>query len=165
MHSNNSRQAGISMSDTKKQTAELIREHGVIVAHMKSLTNSLKSMATEPGTGAARSAPLRDQIRLYRWSLYDFREAIRRIIALDDRILETLRGSATAEGVMGEHSEIQGKLDKAIRLAEDAVYKDLGRTELNHYAVEIKETVTTLCRLIEMHIAEENRLFQSVLKD
>ncbi len=152
------------MPDTKKETNDLIREHEAIRAYMKPLIASLKSMATEPGQENLRAAPLKDQIRLYRWSLYDFREAVRRHTVLDDRILKTLQGNASAEAIMGEHLSIQSRLDSAIRLAEDAVYKDVDRKELSQYAARIKETVSTLCVSIEKHIDEEARLLKLALK-
>lgn len=155
---------GYCMADTKKETNELIREHEAIRAHMKSLIASLKSMATEGGQENLRVAPLKDQIRLYRWSLYDFREAVRRHIGLDDRILKTLQGSASADALMVEHPGIQSQLDSAIRLAEDAVYKDIDRKEMGQYAARIKETVITLWGAIENHIEEENKLLRQALK-
>jgi hypothetical protein len=92
--------------------------------------------------------------------LYDFREAIRRHIELDERIFGTLLGSGSMKGMTGEHETIQKQVDTAIRLAENAVYNRLGRERLNKCASEIRETVEGVCRLIEAHIAQEDRLLK-----
>ena len=104
------------MAATRKEITDLMWQHKAIREHMKFLTNSLSSLTTQPRT--AQSIQLKDQITLYRWRLYDFREGVRRHIDLDERIFETLLGTSV-EDIIGEHETIQKQIDNGItRLAE-----------------------------------------------
>jgi hypothetical protein len=154
-----------SMAATKKEITDLMQEHVAIRAHMKFLINSLSSLATQSSQGTAQSTQLKDQITLYRWPLYDFREAIRRHIDLDERIFETLLGSTLVEDIMGEHETIQKQVDNAIWLAENAVYNKLRLEELDKCASDIREAVNRICELIGTHIGKEDRLLKQAQKD
>ncbi len=151
------------MAATKQEIAELMWQHKAIGKHMEFLTKSLSGLATQSSRGTAQSAQLKDQITLYRWSLYDFREAIRRHIDLDESILEALPGTSV-EATMGEHETIQKQLDNVIRLAENAVYNKLRRDELNKCALDIRDAVNGICRAIGAHMAKEDRLLTLVQK-
>ncbi len=146
------------------KTSDLTSEHKAIREHMKFLTNSLSSLATKSSQRTSQSTQLKDQITLYRWSLYDFREAIRRHIDLDERIFEMLLSSTSVKDIMGEHETIQKQVDNAISLAENAVYNKSHREELNKCASDIKEAVNRICESIETHTAKEDRLLKQVPK-
>ncbi len=143
---------------TENEMTGLMGEHEAIRAHMKFLINSLSSLAVQ-------SIQVKDQIRSYRWGLYDFRDGIRRHIELDERIFETLPGNTSVEETMREHEEIQKQADDVIRLADDAVESKLGREELNQRALDIREAFNRICELIEAHTAKEDRLLKLVQKD
>ncbi len=153
------------MAATKKEIADLLRQHEAIRAHMKFLTKSLSDLAIESGRGTAQSSRLKDQITLYRWSLYDFREAIQRHIELDNRILEITPGNASMAEIISEHDNIQKQMDDAIELAENAVYNKLEREEINQCALKIRETVNRICELIKAHTAKEDRLSNPLQQD
>ena len=143
---------------TENEMTGLMREHEAIRAHMKFLINSLSSLAVQ-------SAQAKDQIRRYRWGLYDFRDGIRRHVELDERIFEKLPGNTSVEETMKEHEEIQKQADDVIRLADDAAESELGREKLNQRALNIREAFNRICELIEAHTAKEDRLLKLVQKD
>lgn len=151
------------MPDTKKEIGDLLRQHEAIRAHMKFLTRSLKKLTAQSHRGTA--AELKERIMLYRWSLYDFREAIRRHIEMDDRIFAMLISSdASVELDLG-HKEIRSLIDDVIKLAEDAVYNSLGRRDLNQSAAQIKENIRVLCDTCQRHIAREDEILKPALQD
>lgn len=152
------------MAATNQEITDLMQEHEIIRAHMKFLINSLSSLVAQSSQGTAQSTQLKDRITLYCWPLYDFREGIRRHIDLDERIFETLLGSISIENITGEHETIKKQLDDAIRLAENAIYNELHRGELNKCALDIGEAVKMICESIGAHIAEEDRLLKQVQK-
>jgi len=101
-----------------------------------------------------QSTQLNEQITLYRWSLYDFREAIRRHIDLDERIFKNTSWQHFGCRPKGEHETIREQLDKAISFAENAVYNKLSNEELNKCASDIVEAVDKICKSIRAHVAQ-----------
>jgi hemerythrin-like domain-containing protein len=154
--------------DTRKEIGDLLRQHEAIRAHMKFLTRALKKLTAQSHQGdpaATRKTELKEHIKLYRWSLYDFREAIRRHIEMDDRIFNVLLDTHLSEEMDRGHEEISRRIDKVIGLAEEAVYNNLGRKELNRSAAEIKEAVKQLCNYCESHIALEDSVLEPALRE
>ncbi len=148
------------MGAAKQDIAETMWEHEAIREHMKFLIKRLNSLANQPGEGRAQSTRMKEQITLYRWSLYDFREAIRRHINLDERVFETLPANSLIEDLVREHKTIQKKVDDAISLAEKAVYSRLSREGLSRCASDITIAVSAICESIEAHIGKEDGLLK-----
>jgi hypothetical protein len=151
------------MVATKKEIWDLLRQHEAIRAHMKFLTRALKKLTAQSHRGTA--ADLKDRITLYRWSLYDFREAIRRHIEMDDRIFAMLLSEGMSAEMDRGHAKISKQLDGVIGLAENAVYHDLSRQELNRSAAAIKEAVMVLCDTCQAHISREDSILEPALKE
>jgi hypothetical protein len=154
----------INMPPTPKPD-DLTWEHQAIRKQMKFLTNSWGDLASQSSQGIAKSNKLKDQITIYRWSLYDFREAVRRHIDVDERLFENLPSSTSSEELPGEHEIIQKLLDKAISLAEDAVYNKLSEEDLNKCASDIKKAVDRISELISAHTAKEDMLLKQAQKE
>ena len=148
------------MTTSYNEIKNLIQQHQAIQAHMKFLINSLSTLSTQSNQEVSYSIPLKDRIALYRWSLYDFREAIQLQIELDDRIF---LGSSSTEEILREHQRIREQIDIAIRLAENAVYHNISQEELNIYSLNIIEAVNKICESIEQHIAKEDNLLKQRL--
>jgi hemerythrin-like domain-containing protein len=146
------------MADTKKEILALLREHEAIRAHMKFLTRALKKLTAQSHEGTA--ADLKERITLYRWSLYDFREAVHRHIEMDDRIFNVLVNQGVSTEMDRGHQEITRRLDDIIDLAENAVYNTLSLPELNKSAEDIKEAVKALCDICQAHIATEDSILK-----
>jgi len=150
------------MVATKKEILDLLRQHEAIREHMKFLTRALKRMTTQSHRGTATE--LKDRITLYRWSLYDFREAIRRHIEMDDRIFSMLLSEGMSAEMDRGHEEISKRLDEVIALTENAAYNELNRQELNKSASAIKKAVNVLCDTCQAHIAREDSILEPALK-
>ena len=148
------------MTTSDSESKNLIQQHQAIQAHMKFLINSLSTLSTQTNQEMPYSIPLKDRIALYRWSLYDFREAIQRQIELDERIF---LGSSSTEGILREHQGIREQINIAIGLAENAVYHKINQEELNIYSLNIIEAVNKICESIEQHIAKEDKLLKQRL--
>jgi hemerythrin-like domain-containing protein len=131
---------------------------------MKFLTKALKKLTAQSHGENGKSAQLKEQIRLYRWSLYDFQEAIRRHIELDEQIFQALHRRVSLEELSKEHKEIRKQIDDVIQLAENAVYNQLDREELNQSANNIREAVKRICESCQAHIAKEDALLKPVPK-
>jgi hemerythrin-like domain-containing protein len=147
--------------DTRHVISDLLRQHEAIRAHMKFLTRALRKLTVKSHQGTA--SELKEQITLYRWSLYDFREAIRRHIEMDDRIFSLLLSQNMSGEMDRGHEEIRRRIDEVIKLAEDAVYNNLKRRELNQSAADIKEAVKVLCNTCQAHIAHEDSFLKPAL--
>jgi hemerythrin-like domain-containing protein len=150
------------MEATRKDIWDLLRQHEAIRAHMKFLARALKKLTAQSHRGTA--ADLKDHITLYRWSLYDFREAIKRHIEMDDRIFTMLINRDKSVEMDRGHDDINRRIDEVIELAENAVYHDLGRQELNRSATDIKEAVRMLCDTCQIHIAREDDILETALE-
>jgi hemerythrin-like domain-containing protein len=151
------------MEATRKEIWDLLRQHEAIRAHMKFLARTLKKLTVQSHRGTP--ADLKDYITLYRWSLYDFREAIKRHIEMDDRIFASLlTGNMSAEMDLG-HEDITRRIDAVIELAENAVYHELNRQEINRSAADIKLAVRTLCDTCQAHIAREDAILETALEE
>jgi len=150
------------MEATRKDIWDLLRQHEAIRAHMRFLARALKKLTAQSHRGTA--ADLKDHITLYRWSLYDFREAIRRHIEMDDRIFATFLNQGKSTETDRGHEDINRRIDEVIELAENAVYHDLGRQALNRSAADIKEAVRMLCDTCQTHIAREDDILETALE-
>jgi hypothetical protein len=153
------------MATGDKDMTELIQQHQAIKAHMGFLTKSLKKLTNQSHTERMTSTQLKEQITLYRWSLYDFREAIRRHIELDEHIFQKLLNHGSIEDLSKEHEEIQNKINDVITHTENAVYSKLGNRELYQSAKTIKEEVKSVCKVCQSHMAEEDSLLQAKHKN
>ncbi len=151
------------MTDARKEIWDLLRQHEAIRAHMRFLTRSLKKLTAQSREGTA--AELKERIMLYRWSLYDFREAIRRHIEMDDRIFSTLINDDMSVGMDREHEEISQRIEDVIALAEEAAYNKLGRRGLDRLAAQITEAVKVLCDVCQRHIAREDEILKPALQE
>ena len=149
------------MAATDKEVADLVQQHQAIEAHMRFLTKALKTLTTQSYGEEGKSAQLKEQIKLYRWSLYDFREAIRRHIELDEHIFQALLSHVPLEELSKEHEEIRKQIDDVIRQAENAVYNKLSREELNQGANTIREAVEKICQVCQAHIAKEDSILKA----
>jgi chromosome segregation ATPase len=143
------------MSASDAEITDLIQQHQAIQAHMKFLTKALSTLSTRPIHLITYLTPLRDRIAHYRWSLYDFKEAIRRQSQLDERIL---RNSNEMKEILKEYQEIRDRIDSAIKLAEDAVNRKMTQEKLIGYSCKISEAVDGICRILEQHMDREDNL-------
>lgn len=143
------------MTTSDNEIKNLIQQHQAVQAHMNFLINALSTLSTQSNQEMLYSTSLKDRIALYRWSLYDFREAIQRQIELDERIL---LGSSATEGILREHQGIQEQINVAIGLAESAVYHKTSQEELKIYSLNIIEAVNRICKAIEQHMTKEDEL-------
>jgi predicted nucleic acid-binding Zn-ribbon protein len=149
------------MTAKDKETTDLLSQHQAIKAHMKFLTKALKKLTAQSAGTKGKSTRLEEQIRLYRWSLYDFQEAIKRHIELDDQIFRTLHDRGTLEQLSREHEEIKKLIDDVVRQAENTVYNPSGREELKQSADNIKEAVKEICQSCQAHMTKEDALLKT----
>jgi hypothetical protein len=143
------------MINSDIETNSLIQQRQSTQAHMKFLVNSVGRLDPQSCREIADSTSLRNRIALYRWSLYDFKEAIQRHNELDKKIFT---GSIPIEGTIKEHQAILEQILSAIVLAENAVNNKTSREELNVYLVKITIAVNQICETIELHMTKEDEL-------
>jgi hypothetical protein len=148
------------MTTSYNEIKNLIQQHQAIQAHMKFLINSLSTLSTPSNQDMPYSIPLKDRIALYRWSLYDFKEAIQLQIELDDRIF---LGTSSTEEILREHQGIREQINITIQLAENAVYHNISQEELNIYSLNIIKAVNKICESLEQHITKEDKLLKQRL--
>jgi len=135
-------------------------EHDAIRKQIIFLTKSLDSLAAKSDQGIMKINQLKEQITLYRWPLYDFREAVKRHMDVDEHVFRDYQGTAPLEDLDKEHEVIRKQLDKAITLAEKAGYSSLSEEELRKWGSDIKKTVDKVCKLIRAHTAKEDKILE-----
>jgi hypothetical protein len=153
------------MTNSEIEIRNLVQEHQSTQAHIKFLIHAVGRLDPQSCQGIADSASLTNRIALYRWSLYDFKEAVKRHNESDKRIFQ---GNRSIERLLKEHEEVLEKIDSAIGLAE-LVVKNVGknrllREELNVYLVKIALAINKVCETLELHIAKEEDLIKQYKK-
>jgi hypothetical protein len=142
------------MPNTDMEIVNLVQHHQAIQAHLKFLIHSVGRLDPQSCRIASSSA-LHNRIALYRWSLYDFKEAIQRHNELDKRIFQ---GSRAIERVTKENQAILEQITGTIALADSAVNNKVMREELNVFLVKITMALNKICETIDLHMAKEEAL-------
>lgn len=143
------------MTTSDNEISNLIQQHQAVQTHMKFLINALSPLYAQSDQEMPYSTPLKDRIALYRWSLYDFKEAIQRQIELDERIF---LGERSMEEILRENQGILEQINNAIVLAENAVDNKTSQEELKTYSLNIIEAVNRICETMELHMTKEDEL-------
>ena len=143
------------MATSEAEINNLVQQHQAIHAHMRFLVKALGNISTPTTPQTVYATPLRERIAVYRWSLYDFREAIQQQIELDERIFY---GSSSTKKISREHRDIQEQIDRAICLAENVAYNKINEEDLKATSTNIKEAVNKICKCIERHMTREDGL-------
>jgi hypothetical protein len=151
----------VKMANSDMGIIVLVQQHQSIQAHLKFLIHSVGRLDPQSCRGLAESAALTDRIALYRWSLYDFKEAMKRHNELDSRIFQDNR---SIDRLLKEHEVILGKINNAIELADIVAKTKLFREELNVYLVKIALAINTICEAIELHTSKEDELIKQYKK-
>ena len=145
------------MTDSDIEIRNLVQQHQSTQAHIKFLIHSVGRLDPQLCREMANATSIMNRIALYRWSLYDFKEAMQRHDELDRRIF---RGRRSIEGIIKEHQGIMEQVSSAIVLAESAVNNSVSREELNVYLVKTTIAVNKICETIELHLAREDELLR-----
>ena len=146
------------MGATEKEILRMMGEHEGVRAHMNFLSKSLGGLA-------ALSTHTKELIWIYRWGLWDFREAVKRHVVLDENIFSVLTGNSLVGETLKEHEEIHRLLNGVIKLADNAVENELDKKGLSKVALDINKAFDKVCRLIEVHTRTEDKLLKLVQKD
>jgi hypothetical protein len=144
-----------NMTNSDIEIRNLVQQHQSTQAHLKFLIHSVGRLDPQLCREMANATSIMNRIALYRWSLYDFKEAIQRHDELDKRIFEGRRSLA---GILKEHQGILEQISSAIVVAESAVHNTMSREELNVYLVKTTLAVNKICQTIELHLAREDEL-------
>jgi hypothetical protein len=149
------------MTNSEIGITVLVQQHQSIHAHLRFLIHAVGRLDPQSCQGMADSSSLTNRIALYRWSLYDFKEAMKRHNESDKRIFQ---GNRSIERLLKEHQRILEKIDGAIELAEIVAKNGLFREELNVYLVKIALTINKVCETIELHMTKEEDLIKQYKK-
>ena len=150
------------MMVTMEEVADQLRQHEIIRSHMRFLIALLSNLTGQSGQPTAQVSTLNERISLYRWSLYDFQEAVSCHMETDEHIFGTVCDGVTLEILMREHEEIKKQMDSIVSLAQNAIYLKLRRKELNKCASDIVEGANKTCELLSVHMAKEERILMNI---
>ena len=145
----------MTISDIK--LINISQQHQAIHAQMKYLIKALPLLSKQPCQIMGYSTNLKDQMARYRWSLYDFKEAVRNHSELDERIF---RNSRFNKEISKEHQEIREQIDTAVSLSEDATNNKLAHEDLINYSEKINMLVKEIWKTMEQHMAKEDNLLK-----
>jgi hypothetical protein len=149
------------MTNSDIRATDLVRQHQSIQAHLKFLIHAVGKLDPQSCRGLAESDSLKNRIALYRWSLYDFRDAVKRHKESVKRIFQ---GNRSVERLLKEQEVILEKIESAIELAEYVAKNGLFREELNVYLVKIALAINKVCETIELHMAKEEEIIKQYKK-
>jgi hypothetical protein len=150
-----------NMANSEIEIRNMVQQHRATQAHIKFLIHAVGRLDPQLYQGMADATSLKNRIALYRWSLYDFKEAMQRHDETDQRIFEGRRSLA---GILKEHRGIMEQISNAITLMESAINNTLFREELNVYLVKTTLAVNKICETIELHLAGEDELVRQLQK-
>jgi hypothetical protein len=136
----------------------LMGEHEGLRAHMRFLIKSRERMMTQ-------DIQVKERIWSYRCGLYDFRDAVRYHLEVDERIFKSLPSSVSLKEPSKEHDEIQRVINELIALAESTVIDKLGQEDLYQFALKIGLAFSKIYELIDAHINKENAILDEALKN
>jgi len=139
------------MITAQKDTTSLIDEHDVIQGQIDFLTASLERLAARPLAD-------KEDIRNWRYGLYDLREGLQRYAERDEYILT---GFANVEAItrnQNDHREISRQLDAAIYLTNLALDTNQSPAELKQSITGIKSACGKVRLLLKNHTTQENKL-------
>lgn len=139
---------------TRKVMSSLLYQHEAIRSQMRFLIKGITNIFIQSNLEISPPTSLSEKISLYRYSLDDFQEAIRRHNGLYEHI-EMLYGGFFNEELMIEQKEIEKQLDNIVRIAHNAVYHGLQRDELGRFISDIIERVNRICETIDVHMTKE----------
>ena len=140
----------------RKGGADLLSQHAAIRSQMRFLIKKLDDLCIPSSQEMATSTTLNEHISLYRYLLIDFKEAIRRHNESYERI-KILYGGIINKEIIIEKRVIEKKLDNIISAANNAVYCQLRKEELNKCASNITEGVYKICESIEVHLEKRRK--------
>jgi hypothetical protein len=153
------------MTNSDIAIRHLVQQHQSTLAHLKFLIHAVGKLDPQSCQGLADSTSLINRIALYRWSLYDFKQTVKRHNESDKRIFQ---GNRSIERSVKEHEGILEKIDGALELAEyvakNITQKGMFREELNVYLVKIALAINTVCETIELHVTREEELIKQSQK-
>jgi len=149
------------MTANRKDISNLKWQHKAIKDHINFLINSLRVNASQ---SSLKKQP-EFYSSLYRWSLYDLRETIRRHIELDERIFKMLPGNAPIKHSGAEHGKLQKQVDSAILLAENAVFNELSPEDLKNCSSETIAAFDKVCKSVKEHVDEEDKILEFLQED
>jgi len=145
-----------------KERADLLSQHAAIRSQMRFLINKLDDLSIPSSKETALSTTLNDHIRLYRYLLIDFKEAIRRHNESYERIEMIYSGIINKEIII-EKKAIEKKLDNIISAANNAAYCQLRKEELNKCASNITQGVYKICESIEVHMEKRRKSIETAI--
>jgi len=143
------------MTNLNIEIKNLVQQHQSTQSHIKFLIHAVGRLDPQLFQEMASSTAIRNRMALYRWSLYDFKEAMQRHDELDKRIFE---GRRSLGGILKEHQAILEQISSTISLVESAAVNTLIREELNVYLAKTTIAVNNICETIELHMNREDEL-------
>lgn len=150
------------MMVTMEEVADQMRQHEIIRSHIRFLIALLSNLTGQSGQQTAQLRTLNEQISLYRWSLYDFQEAVSCHMETDEHIFGMVCDHGVLEVLMQEHEEIKKQMDSIVSLAQNAIYQKLRRKELSKCASDIVEGANKTCELLSVHMAKEESILMKI---
>jgi prefoldin subunit 5 len=150
------------MAGSNKEIADLIGQHDAIRAQMKFLTESLKELVVVPESGNKGFESFKKTIQSYSYTLRDLRTGVINHIDLDEKIFKTISPGVAEEQFNREHVTIKQQIDRAIKMVDEEIDRQLTEEELSQRVSEISKTINRIRRLIRDHTEKEDQLLKSV---
>jgi hypothetical protein len=137
-----------------------VKQHQVLHAHIKYLINAVGRLDLQSfPQHIADAKSIKNRITLYRWSITDFKEAIKRDIELHKAVFHN---SPSLTSILNKNQDALEQIDKAAQLIEKSPVKGILREELNVLLVKTNLAVNTICEALTLNMNAEDELAKSL---
>lgn len=89
-------------------------------------------------------------------------DGLKRHFAYEEEVLPPVLGELFMQALILEHQEIMEAIEEAKPIATDTRLEGLGRDELLAKELEVQQTVSNMCRLVEEHTTREEIILDMV---
>jgi len=157
---------------TRKEVSELLCQHPAIRSQMRLLIKGVNDLSLQSNEEIMASTTLKEQLTCYHFLLIDFLEAMKlRDVQYEN--IEICNFIKPEEEFAVKYTEIIEQLDQVIFVVKNALYQNIYWEELNKYNIYCEELnryiadiikgVNRICKSIEIHMAEEERVLKEKL--
>jgi hemerythrin len=157
------------MSDNKARIKEIIEEHHTIRGNVKLVGDSVSDQEALNSLKSTRSDWVPGQLEILsekrnklQQTINFLDEGLRNHFAREEEVLPAVLGGFLMQALRREHQEIEKLIHDANLLVVSTNLEGLSQEELTSYDSKIKQTVSSISRLIEGHTDREDIFLEMV---
>jgi hypothetical protein len=136
----------------------LIQQHQAIKTQMNYFMSQIKSQVSNSDTD--HLTLLKQGIKKYLWSLFDFLETIQRNSELDELFFDGFPDSRQI--FCKEHEKIHKQIKIIVNFTEQVVYEDMSEEQIQKSISTLDKAVNNICAFIREHLEREDKILNEL---